>query len=111
MTGFGVFDEATTEHAVWVLHGAIAGYDMPASILSDHGSRFYANASECRGKGESEFERELFILEIKHILVRVRHPQTNGKLERFHGELQRHLKSFEEESSEKPLESLAVHYL
>ena len=101
ITGFGVFDEATTEHAVQVLHEAMTKYGKPASILSDHGSQFYANESECKRKGESEFEKELDRLEIRHILARVRHPQTNGKLERFHGELQRHLKSFEEESSEK----------
>jgi putative transposase len=34
-------------------------------------------------------------LEIKHILARVGHPQTNGKLERFHGEIQRKQKWFE----------------
>jgi transposase InsO family protein len=34
-------------------------------------------------------------LGIKHILARVNHPQTNGKLERFHGEIQRKQKWFE----------------
>ena len=105
LTGFGVFDEATTEHAVQVLHEAIAGYGKPASILTDHGSQFYANASEHKRKGESEFEKELARLDIKHILARVRHPQTNGKLERFHGELQRKLPPFIEASADKTVRS------
>lgn len=37
-------------------------------------------------------------LGIRHILARVGHPQTNGKLERFHGDLQRKLHLFEESS-------------
>ena len=33
-------------------------------------------------------------LDIRHMLARVNHPQTNGKLERFCGELQRRLGIF-----------------
>ena len=32
------------------------------------------------------------------MLARVRHPQTNGKIERFHEEIERHLAGFEAES-------------
>ncbi len=38
-------------------------------------------------KGPSKFEKKLVDLDIKHILARVNHPQTNGKLERLHGEI------------------------
>ena len=34
---------------------------------------------------------------IKHSVARIRHPQTNGKIECFHYEI-KHLKSFERES-------------
>ena len=67
----------------------------PATILTDHGSQFYANESEYKAKGATEFEKTLVELEVKHILARVGHPQTNGKLERFHGEIQRKQKWFE----------------
>ena len=50
-------------------------------------SQFYASESEHKKKGASEFEQELVRLGIRHILARVNHPQTNGKLERFHGEI------------------------
>jgi len=84
ITGYGVFNEATGTHALEVLHDAIENYGKPASILTDHGSQFCANEAECKKRGESEFEKKLVEMDTKHILARVRHPQTNGKLERFH---------------------------
>ena len=94
VTGWGVFDEATAEHAIEVLDKAISEYGKPRSILSDRGSQFYATESEKKSKGVSEFEKHLEELGIRHILARVAHPQTNGKLERVHGEIQRKLPLF-----------------
>ena len=85
-----------TEHAIDVLKRAIKDHDRPASILIDHGTQLYASSGECKRKGVSAFERELVSLGIRHILARVGHLQTNDKLERFHGELQRKLHLFEE---------------
>jgi transposase InsO family protein len=42
----GVFTEATTDNAIQVLKEAIAKHGRPASILTDHGSQFYANQAE-----------------------------------------------------------------
>ncbi len=50
--------------------------------------------SQGQEKGIPKFEMRLVELEIKHILARVRHPQTNGKLERVFGEVQRKLPRF-----------------
>ena len=94
IAGHGVFANATSENAVKVLMEAIKKHGRPASILTDHGSQFYANESEYKTRGATEFEKTLVQLEIKHILARVNHPQTNGKLERFHGEIQRKQKWF-----------------
>ena len=94
ITGWGVFENATAENAMGVLDEAIKNHGRPASILTDHGSQFFANESEAKKKGESAYEKRLVALGIRHILARVRHPQTNGKLERFHGELQRKLPRF-----------------
>jgi len=91
----GVFAEATADNALAVLREAIAKHGKPASILTDHGSQFYANQAEYKKRGASDFEQELVRLEIKHILARVNHPQTNGKLERFHGEIVRKQKWFD----------------
>lgn len=95
IVSYGIFDNATSENAVTVLKGAIRKHGRPAAILTDHGSQFYANESEYKTRGATEFEKTLVQLEIKHILARVGHPQTNGKLERFHGEIQRKQKWFE----------------
>ena len=96
ITGYGVFGHATTENAIAVLEEAVRNHGKPASVLTDHGSQFYANASEIKRKGDSEYEKKLVELDIRHILARVNHPQTNGKLERLHGELQRKLHEFED---------------
>lgn len=96
ITGYGVFEEATGMHAIEVLHEAMARHGTPASILTDRGSQFYANESEHRKRGASKFEQELAKLGIRHILARVNHPQTNGKLERFHGEIQLKQKWFKD---------------
>ena len=96
--GFGVFDEATSDHAIGVLEDAIKRYGKPAQVLTDRGSQFYANEKENTKRGVATFETRLVELGIKHVLARVRHPQTNGKLERFHLEIERRLKSFEDES-------------
>jgi len=95
----GVFDEATTDNSINVLEGAIAKYGCPREILTDRGTQFYASEGERKQKGVSRFESYLAEKGIKHILCRVSHPQTNGKLERFYGvyDQKRHqFKSIEE---------------
>ena len=49
-------------------------------------------------RGKREFEKKLVEMGIKHSVARIRHHQTNGKIERFHSEIKQHLKSFERES-------------
>lgn len=94
ITGYGVFANATSENAARVLKEAVKNHGRPASVLTDCGSQFYANESEYKTRGATEFEKTLVQLGIRHILARVNHPQTNGKLERFHGEIQRKQKWF-----------------
>jgi putative transposase len=96
IVGHGVFKNQTSRNAVSVLKKAIKRYGKPASILTDHGTQFYAIESEYRKRGATLFEKELVKLDIKHLLARVRHPQTNGKIERFYGEVQRKLKWFKD---------------
>lgn len=63
--------------------------------MTDHGSQFYANKADSRKRVESEFEKRMVGMGIRHVLARVKHPQTNGKLGRIHGEIQRKLPEFE----------------
>jgi len=85
IVGHGVFQEPTTDNTLKALKQAIAKYGPPKEILTDHGSQFYANEGERKEKGISQFEAFLANHAIKHILCRINHPQTNGKLERFYG--------------------------
>jgi len=99
IVGYSIFQTATAENTIQVLKHAIAKYGRPHEILTDRGSQFYANEGERREKGISQFEAFLAENGIKHILCRVNHPQTNGKLERFYGvyEQKRHqFKSIDE---------------
>ena len=89
--GFGVFDAAAGRHTLEVLGKAMEEHGIPASVLTDRGSQFYANESESKRRGRTEFEKELVRRDIRHVVARSNHPQTNGKQERFHGELQRRL--------------------
>lgn len=81
----GVFDNATTKNALFVLYQAILNNGVcPVIILSDKGSRFYANQYDKKGnKGMSKFEKELEMMGIDFWTSRRNHPQTNGKMEKW----------------------------
>ncbi len=83
IVGYGLFPEATSEHAVEVLKEAIKKHGKPASILTDRGIQFYAVEAGDRLRGLTAFEKYLIESEIRQVLSRVSHPQTNGKVERF----------------------------
>ena len=84
IAGYGIFDEATTENAISVLERSINRYGKPLELLTDQGSQFYANFGEIKAFGISKFQQYLVDIKINHILGRVQHPQTNGKIERFY---------------------------
>lgn len=74
------FAHATAENSILAFKSLIAKHGKPESILTDNGTQF----TPARGdKGSFT----LFCEEqgIKHILARVHHPQTNGKIERWFG--------------------------
>ena len=52
-----------------------------------------------RRRGEAAFEAELKRLGIRHVVAKIAHPQTNGRIERVHREIERHPASFEAESA------------
>ncbi|MBI2183766.1 MAG: DDE-type integrase/transposase/recombinase [Thaumarchaeota archaeon] len=83
ITGFGVYPTLTSRSSVEVFDRAVRRYGKPRSILSDHGTTFYAVEAESREKGLTEFEKYLLKNKIRFIMGRVDHPQTNGKIEKF----------------------------
>ncbi|MDV0441513.1 DDE-type integrase/transposase/recombinase [Methanorbis furvi] len=80
----GEFDRATTEFSIQVLREAYEKYEYIVPIrevITDHGTQFYANTRDSQGNAEHAFEKFCREMEINHILARVKHPQTNGKVE------------------------------
>jgi len=82
---YGVFNSFTTRNALRILYEAIAEHKvMPYELNSDRGSQFIPNKFDKKGKANSEFQQALQELGIIFVPSRGRHPQTNGKLEKFH---------------------------
>ena len=82
----GEYSNISTESSIELLSAAYQKFKHIRAIrevITDHGSEFYANKRDKNGNAQHRFE--LFCQEqgINHILCRVKHPQTNGKLEKF----------------------------
>lgn len=91
VTGAALFAEATSENTVITLRHAVSRFGVPATILSDNGSCFVGRGGRKKPTGSwtpTLFENELLHLDIGLINSRPYHPQTNGKLERFHRSLE-----------------------
>lgn len=82
---YGVFDTPTTKASLLVLYKAIAEHKVtPFELNSDRGSQFIPSKHDKKGEANSEFQEVLKEMGIVFIPSRRRHPQTNGKLEKFH---------------------------
>jgi transposase InsO family protein len=76
-------EKGPTGAAAWdAFEWAVKRYGLPSQLLSDNGACFTGRLVG----GEVEFERRLWALGVKTIHSRRYHPQTCGKLERFHHE-------------------------
>lgn len=82
---YGVSKEMTTKNSLLVLYKAIAKHHVtPYELNSDRGTQFIPNKFDKNGKTNSEFQDVLAHLGIIFVPSRRRHPQTNGKIEKFH---------------------------
>lgn len=79
----------TGEAAFEAFSAATRRYRLPAHVMSDNGICFTGRFHD----GETDFERDLRALGICHIRSSPGHPQTCGKLERFHQTLKKWLAS------------------
>lgn len=81
---YGVFDQATKDNSLAVLYKAIADHKIiPWKLNSDRGSQFIPNKFDKNGKANHEFQNALNELGIIFVPSRKRHPQTNGKNEKW----------------------------
>lgn len=86
LTG-GEFDAETTDNSIQLLQDALDNFGWLTKInqvMTDHGTQFYANKRDKKGESDSRFENFLKDNKIAHIKARVKHPQTNGKLEKWY---------------------------
>lgn len=60
-----------------------------ARVLTDNGSQFTDRftGKDKQPTGQHAFDRECALLGIEHRLIKPRHPQTNGMVERFNGRI------------------------
>lgn len=98
----GEFKNIDTENSKLVVDQLVERYWWLCpmrELIMDHGAEFGAHRVHQDGKWDSDFKKHIERHGIKPILAKVKHPQTNGKLERWFGEYQRHrlaFSSFEE---------------
>ena len=76
----------TANVVIPVFTEAFREFGMPDSILSDNGAQFAGFK-----KGYTQFERWLMDLDILPVHGRIKHPQTQGKIERFHRTMKQEL--------------------
>lgn len=80
----GVFDHATEQNSIGVLHSAIMENEaQPWMLNSDRGSQFIPNKFDKNGKANHAYQQALEELGIIFIPSKKRHPQTNGKNEKW----------------------------
>jgi len=78
------FDHATAENSAAALDKAIGEWKTPKQLMSDHGTQFTTLPRKtCDNPEPNKFQIRLKELNIQHIRARVKHPQSNGKVERF----------------------------
>jgi len=94
------FEEASTENALFVCRRAVQRHGTPFQLMTDHGVQFWNNTQ----KRSNAFGGILDAWGVQHILAGVKHPQTNGKIERWFG-------SFKDESPRfRGLTEYVYHY-
>ena len=92
ITCYGVFDSPTTDNTITVLNQGFREYGTPREILTDNGTQFVS--ARDREHAHHKFGDFLVLHNIRHIPTRIKHPQTNGKIERFFGEVERRITKF-----------------
>lgn len=95
-----VFRTTRAVDVVRIMHLAARTWGYPASFLTDNGACF---TSLPRG-GTGAFEAELLSLGIETKHSRPYHPQTCGKVERFHQTLKKHLEKQDPAETKKQLQ-------
>ena len=93
----GEFPAATAEASIELVRKTLEDYGeirRIREVITDHGTQFYANKIDKKGHSKSAFGQFLADNEIVHILAAIKHPQTNGKIEKWYHTYEKSRKSF-----------------
>ena len=77
------YERATAENTIDALERGIERYGKPREVITDHGTQFTSEDREGKESRPNEFQKYLEKEGIEHIKAMVKHPQTNGKVERL----------------------------
>lgn len=77
---------STANKVLPAFRSAFCEYGMPKSVLSDNGAQFAGFR-----QGYTQFEKWLMNHDVLPVHGRIKHPQTQGKIERFHRTMQEEL--------------------
>lgn len=83
IVSYGEFDAATTINSIIVFDRGTAKWGFPKQLLTDRGTQFCENEERIY-----QFREYVTSKGVQHILSRVNHPQTNGKLEKLNDTMQ-----------------------
>ena len=92
------FDNATTETTIIASDEAISTarpYGKIEQLITDHRTQFTTNKKDKKGRFRQVFETYLKEKGIEHIFAMVKHPQTNGKMERWFVTYKQHRDRFD----------------
>lgn len=95
-----VFVSTRSPDVVRTLHRAAGQWGYPEKFLTDNGAIFRAS----KGGGVGDMEAELLSLGIVSKHGKPYHPQTQGKVERFHQTLKKHLAKQDPATTKKQLQ-------
>ncbi len=98
----------TGDNITAVFHEAVDQYGLPQQLLTDRGSQFAS------WKGINAFQEMLGNLGVEHILTKSQSPQTIGKIESFHRNIQKELLRRQEfatiKETRKAIDDYVEHY-
>jgi hypothetical protein len=92
IVGYGMFSNATTDRPIKIFDAAIKKNGRPRQVLSDHGTQFSSDDEKI-----FRFKEHLKSKGVELIKARVKHPQTNGKLEKLNHTSKILLKQFDDD--------------
>jgi len=95
ITGTQLLDRSTAANCVTAGKMAVSAFGKPKQLMSDHGTTFTSLPREgCPEPDPNEFQKWLKGYDIDHVKSRVKHPQSNGKVEKGGGILRKLVEHF-----------------